>query len=160
MDLGILACQYGGRTRQPAQQSLFLRRCLTGDEGALGEPPQQRDAEGGTEDAVDEEHPLEADEAVEAVHFLETRGDEADDCGGELGGGEVVADALAGAGRGVEEGEVVGHSGPHASGDEAEEEAEEEERPGGFDGGEAGADEADGEDDAGHPDAGAEARHY
>lgn len=60
-----------------------------------------------------------------AVHLLEAGGDEADDGGGDLGGGEVLADALADAGGWVEEREVVGHSGPEAGFDDAEEEAEE-----------------------------------
>lgn len=42
-----------------------------------------------------------------------------------MGGGVVLADTFSSAGGGVEEGQVVGHSGPHAGYDDSKEEAEE-----------------------------------
>lgn len=137
-----------------ARHALLARR-----QRPVGQPPQQADAQDDGEGAVHEEHPLEADEAGAAVHLLEAGADEPDDGGGDLGGGEVVADALASAARRVEEGEVVGHAGPHAGNDGAEQETQELEAPGGAHGGEAHADEADGGDDARHPHARREARH-
>ena len=68
---------------------------------------------------------METDEAAEGVHLLKTGGDEADDSGGDLGGGEVLTDSFASARGRIEEGEIVGHSGPHACDDDAEEQAQE-----------------------------------
>ncbi|TPX13975.1 uncharacterized protein E0L32_005675 [Thyridium curvatum] len=153
--LALERLRAGGQPPEPPA----ARARLPGRQGPVGQPPEQGDAEDDAEQAVDEEHPLEARQALQPVHLLEAGRHEAHDGGRDLRGREVVADALARAGRRVEEGQVVRHAGPHAGDDDAQQEAQELEAPGGLDGGEAHADDADGEDDAGHPDARAEAAH-
>lgn len=125
----------------------------------IRQPPQQRDAQHHRQRAIHQKHPLEPDEPAQPIHLLKAGTDEPDDGGRDLRGREVVADAAGGALRRVEEGEVVAHAGPHAGDDDAEQEAQELQGPGGAGGGGAHAQEADGGDDAGHPDARGEARH-
>ena len=125
MDDGVLARQCRRAARQPQHPFRLGRRGLARREGPLGQPPQQADANQEADEAVKQEHPLEADQAAEAVHELEAGGHETHDGGGDLGRREVPADALTRAGRGVEEGQVVRHAGPHAGDDDAEEEPEE-----------------------------------
>lgn len=124
VDLGVAAGQRRGTARDPAQVFL-LRRLLARRRGSVREPPEQHDAHGDGDDAVDEEHPLEADQAVGAVHLLEPGGHETDDGGRDLRGGVVLADAFAGPRGGIEQGEIVGHAGPHAGDDDAQDQTEE-----------------------------------
>lgn len=155
---GVVAGQGLGASGKPLGQRASGPR-LAGRQGPVGQPPEQGDTEHDAEHAVDKKHPAEADQAAEAVHLLEAGRHEAHDGGRDLGGGEVHGNALAGAGRRVEQRQVVGHAGPHAGRDDAEEEAQQLDAPGGLGGGEAGADDADGGDDAGHPHAGAQTAH-
>ena len=105
MHLGVVAGERRRRCGQPATpQPRTGRRSGARWERPVGQPPEQQEADGHGGDAPEEKHPLEADEAAGAVHELEAGRDEADDGGGELGGGEVDADALGHARRRVEEG--------------------------------------------------------
>jgi hypothetical protein len=99
----IRALQRWPRARHPAHGPATSWRRLARCDRAVGEPPEQGEAQRYGDDAVDEEHPLEADEALGAVHFLEAGGDEADYCGGDLRGCEVLAYAFADARGWVEE---------------------------------------------------------
>jgi hypothetical protein len=102
MDNGIAARQRRLANRDPAHQCAALRSVFAWWRGPIRKPPEKTEAERDGDDAVDEEHPLEADEALGAVHFLETGGYKAHDCGGDLGCCEVLADAFADARRWVE----------------------------------------------------------
>lgn len=125
VDLSVTALQRGRASGYPSEISLLLGERFPRWNWTVGEPPEEEEADDDGDESVEEEHPLEADQAAVAVHLLEAGGDETDHGRGDLRRGEVLTDALAGAGRGVEEGEVVGHAGPHACDDDAEEEAEE-----------------------------------
>lgn len=155
---GVLALEGLGRCREEPHEAR-LGSLLPRWEGTVGKPPQKHEAEDDGQRAIDEEHPLEAHEPAESVHLLEAGRHEPHDGGRDLGGGEVVADPLPGAARGVEQGQIVAHAGPHAGDDDAQQEAEQLHAPGGAHSGEAHADQADGEDDAGHPDARGQAAH-
>lgn len=125
MDLGVAPFQRGRAPRQPSEILTPFREGFPGRSRSIRQPPNQYEADDDGDQAVEQEHPLEADQAAVAVHLLEAGGHEPDDRGGDLRRGEVLPDALAGARGRVEEGEVVGHAGPHACDDDAEEEAEE-----------------------------------
>lgn len=149
---GLRGC--GKELHQAFRLTLLSRR-----KRPVGKPPEQREAQNDSQCAIDEEHPLKPDQSSKPVHLLEASTDKTDHSGGDLGGAEVITNPLAGAARGVEQSQVVAHAGPHAGDDDAEQEAQQLHGPGGAHGGEAHAYEADGEDDAGHPDTGAEPAH-
>lgn len=127
VDLCVPACE-GGRAALQPLEILALGRFDTGSQRPVGKPPEEDDADGDGDDAVDEEHPLEANEAALAVHLLEASRDQAHNSGRDLSGSEVLADAFTRAGRRVEEGEIISHSRPHAGNEDAEQKTEETER--------------------------------
>lgn len=124
MDLGVPPGQRRGAAWDPPE--VFARLgILPGDRRPVRQPPQQDDANGDGDDAIHQEHPLEADVASFAVHLLEPGGHQAHDRGGDLRSGVVLADALSGARWRIEEGEIVGHPGPHTGNDNTQEKTEE-----------------------------------
>jgi hypothetical protein len=102
MDNGIAALQRRSTDGDPAHQSVALGSVFTWWCGSIRKPPEKTEAESDGDNAVDEEHPLEADEALCTVHFLEAGGYKAHHCGGNLRGCEVLANAFADARRRVE----------------------------------------------------------
>ena len=124
VDLCVPACEGGRAAREPLE-ILGTRGLGAGSQGPVGKPPEEDDADSNGDDAVDEEHPLEADEAALAVHFLEACRHQAHDSGGDLSRSEVLADAFARPRGRVEEGEIIGHSGPHAGNEDAQQKTEE-----------------------------------
>lgn len=75
MDNGIVALQRRRADRNPAHQRAALGSVFAWWRGPIRKPPEKSKAECYGDDAVDEEHPLEADEALGAIHFLEAGGD-------------------------------------------------------------------------------------
>lgn len=174
---GILTLEGLGGLGQPLHQAGPLPHLARG-QGLVRKPPEQGDSNDEADNTVEEEHPPETLETTGPVHHLEAGGDEADDGGGQLRGGVVHADPLAGARGRVEEGQVEGHAGPHAGDDRTKKEPQEpvtwlargprKYRRREFDilgaprvlnGGEAGPDDASGHDDPGHPRAGTNPAH-
>lgn len=71
MDHRILTLKRGLTLRDPAHQRIPLRALLTRRSRTIGKPPEEHEAQGDGDHTVDEEHPLEADEALGAIHLLE-----------------------------------------------------------------------------------------
>lgn len=89
----------------------------------LWQPPEESDANNYGNDAIDQEHPLEADEPAHAVHFLKASRDKTDNGGGKLCGRKVLADSFADTGGRVEERQIVRHPWPHPGYDDTQENA-------------------------------------
>lgn len=71
MDHRILALQCGFTVWDPAHQRVPLRAFLARRSRTIRKPPEEHEAKGDGDHTVDEEHPLEADEALGAIHLLE-----------------------------------------------------------------------------------------
>lgn len=116
VDFSVATCQCRTAPWKPTQVLLsgcLLARCSW----SIGKPPEEDDTNSDGDDAINQEHPLEADQTLITVHLLKTCGDQTDDSGRNLRSGVVLTDALSGSRRRIEESEVVGHSRPHAGND-------------------------------------------
>ena len=105
VDFRILACQRWWCLRDPSAPACAvanLARC----ERTVWKPPQKDEAKDHANEAVDQEHPLEAHKAPCAVHDLESSRNETHDRCRDLRSGKVPPNPFASARRWVEQADV------------------------------------------------------
>lgn len=112
VDHRIPASQRRSALRQPAHHPGTLRLGCTRCNRPVGEPPELGESQSNSDNTIDQEHPLESDVALRAIHLLETSRYETDNRRRDLCSRKVLANALSNARRRVEEREIVGHARP------------------------------------------------
>ena len=124
MDLSVLSRQGGFAAGNPFVPTCFLWK-FPRREWSIWKPPKQTEADNDTNEAVQEEHPLDPKETSQSIHLLETGRDETNDGGRYLGCCEVLAYPFPGSGWRIEECQVVSHARPHACNHNTEQNTEE-----------------------------------
>lgn len=123
VNASILSCEHRWASRQQTSPTDGLFNLLTWRVRTIGQPPEQHDAQDDCQQAVDQEHPLEAYETTESIHLLEPGTDKTNDSGRKLRSGIVMTNTFRTARRWVIQTEIVCHAGPHTSNDNTQQQA-------------------------------------